>query len=88
MARLMFPSLVMKNVDPKLSGRSEIFFMFFRFPTGERLPTICCVGDDAVCGGPLESVANVSDALGFIVFVLRHSYCWLSLHRVSVISEM
>ena len=55
---------------------------------GKGKVTIGRVGDDAVCGGPLETISNVSDALRFIVFVLRHSYCWLSLHRVSVISEM
>ena len=88
MARLMVPSLVMKNVEPKVSARSEVFECFFTRGNQNRKFTICCVGDDTVSGGPLETVASVPDALCFIVFVLSHSYCRLSLHRVSVISEM
>ena len=50
--------------------------------------TISSIGDDAVSGGSLETVTNGSVDLTPILIVLGHSYCWLSLHRIPVISEM
>ena len=83
-----FPPSWWKMSIPKFLPGLKMFQAFQISCKGKGGVTIGRVGDDTVCGWPLQTISNVSDALSFIVFVFCHSYCWLSLHRVSVISEM
>ena len=109
----MFPSLLIKNVEPRVSALSKIlsflktfcspyffqkiqkFKKFFNFifylsifSRKQIKFTIGSIGDDTVRSGPLKTVSDGPDIELIIVLILGDSNCWLSLHRIAVVSEM